>query len=177
MPDILGLRAGAPEIRIRIGIATGPVTVGNIGSKTMRSYTLMGDSVNVASRLEGACKQYGLTMLVSETTADRVGKDILLREIDAISVKGKVEPTHVFEPLALTGESRSAKFELLAETFAAALAAYRRQDWDEAEAGFENANSVFDGDAASRVFLERIRVLRDQSPGTDWDGVWRLTNK
>lgn len=177
VPDILGLRVGAPEIRIRIGIATGPVTVGNIGSETMRSYTLMGDSVNVASRLEGACKQYGLSMLVSETTADRVGKDILLREIDAIGVKGKAEPTRVFEPLALSGESKSAKFKLLAETFAAALAAYRRQDWDEAEAGFENANSVFDSDPASHVFLERIRVLRDQSPDVDWDGVWRLTNK
>ena len=176
VPEIVGLRRDAPEIDIRIGIATGPMVVGNVGSDVLKNYTLMGDSVNLGSRLEGACKAYGLRILIAEETRNLAGDAIETREIDALAVKGKSEPVRVFEPLALGGRLDDAGARLK-KRFEQGLAAYRAQDWDVAEAAFRGASEAVADDPPSRVFLERIRHLRDQPPGDAWDGVWRMTAK
>ena len=176
IPEITGLRTGAPDIDIRIGIATGPVLIGNMGSTTMKNYTIMGDTVNLAARLEGACKEYGIRMLVSDSTCQSTKADFLMREIDLIAVKGKVEPTRIFEPMVAKSAS-SALLEQLVDRFAGALSAYREQRWDEAEAGFKGVLAARPSDGPSGIFLERVSLLRATPPGSDWDGVWRMKSK
>lgn len=176
VPEITGLRQGAPAIKIRIGIATGPVVIGNIGSTKMRNFTLMGDTVNLAARLEGACKAYGVRMLVSETTAAAVREEIDLREIDAIAVKGKSEPSRIFEPLGRAADAGPTA-RILKETFETGLAAYRDQDWSKAESAFSKCLKTAPEDRPSQTFLARIEMLKQTPPGADWDGVWRMTTK
>ena len=176
VPEIVGLRQDAPEIDIRIGIATGPMVVGNVGSDVLKNYTLMGDTVNLGSRLEGACKAYGLRILIAEETRNMAGGAIEAREIDSLAVKGKNEPVRIFEPMALGGQLDDANSRLK-EHFEIGLAAYRAQDWDGAEAAFRACRGAVPEDAPSGVFMERVKHLRAQPPGADWDGVWRLTVK
>ena len=176
VPEITGLRRDAPTIRVRIGLATGPVLIGNIGSRKIRNYTLMGDTVNLAARLEGACKAYGVSMLISEATADAVRSHILLREIDSIAVKGKTEPSRIFQPLGLVADADAAQ-EGSREAFETGLEAYRAQDWTRARRAFGECTIDGTSDPAARIFLDRIDVLEQEPPGKDWDGVWRLTSK
>ncbi|MGI9382998.1 MAG: adenylate/guanylate cyclase domain-containing protein [Methyloligellaceae bacterium] len=176
VPEITGLRRDAPTVRVRIGLATGPVLIGNIGSRKIRNYTLMGDTVNLAARLEGACKEYGVRMLVSEATAAAVGEEIALREIDSIAVKGKTEPSRIFEPLGRIADAEPAT-RVLKESFEVGLAAYRAQDWTKANSAFAKCLKTVPDDRASQTFLARIESLKGTPPGTDWDGVWRMTSK
>ncbi len=176
VPEITGLRKNAPTIRMRIGLATGPVLIGNIGSRKIRNYTLMGDTVNLAARLEGACKAYGLPMLVSEGTADAVRDQVLLREIDAIAVKGKTEPSRIFQPLGFLSDIDAAA-EGRKESFETGLAAYRSQEWNKARRAFGECSNGDALDPTAQIFLDRISALEPEPPGKDWDGVWRLTTK
>jgi len=175
LPELMGLRKNVPDINLRIGMATGEVIVGNIGSDTARSYTVMGDVVNLASRLESANNVYGTRILVSEETRRLADRAMETREIDRLTVKGKTEPVGIFELLAESGKlapdwvNRRTRFE-------AALEAYRKQDWPAAEAIFKELSEKF-ADAPSRAFLERITMLKQHSPGPGWDGVWRMTAK
>lgn len=176
VPEITGLRRDAPTIRIRIGLATGPVLIGNIGSRKIRNYTLMGDTVNLAARLEGACKAYGVSMLISEATADAVRSHILLREIDSIAVKGKTEPSRIFQPLGVLADADATQ-EARRQSFETGLEAYRSQDWSKAKRAFGKCTVNGAADPTARIFLDRIDVLEQEPPGEDWDGVWRLTSK
>ena len=175
LPELMGLRKNVPEINLRIGLATGEVIVGNIGSDTARSYTVMGDVVNLASRLESANNVYGTRILVSDETRRLADRAMETREIDRLTVKGKSDPVGIYELLAETGKlapdwaSRKGRFET-------ALEAYRKQDWPAAEAIFKELSEKF-ADAPSRAFLERITMLKQHSPGPGWDGVWRMTAK
>ena len=176
LPELMGIRRGLPDIDMRIGIATGDVVVGNIGSDVTKSYTVMGDTVNLASRLEGVNKSYGTRILISETTALMAEGAIEAREIDSIVVVGKSEPQRVFEALGRRGELDPAT-TLLRDRFAAGLAAYRRQAWAEARAEFEGCLGVAPGDGPSRALLARVAHLAEHPPGPDWNGVWTLIEK
>jgi class 3 adenylate cyclase len=176
VPEIVGVKRGLPDIDIRVGIASGDVVVGNIGSDVSMNYTVMGDTVNLASRLEGASKAYGTRILIAEETWRLAGDAIEVREIDQLLVVGKTEPQRIFELLGRTGQVDPARLEL-AKGFAAALERYRARDFAEAERAFAALLAAHPGDTPSKVYLARAQRLRAEPPPEDWDGVWRLTEK
>lgn len=176
LPELLGVRTLPNTFDIRIGIATGEVLVGSIGSELMMSYTVMGDTVNLASRLEGANKEYGGRILVSEATVAGASAAIEAREIDRLVTLGQTQPQAVFEVMALKGELTAAQIELRAR-FAEGLAAYRAQRWQEAGRAFEAALAASPGDGPSMTFIKRIEGLAAAPPGEDWDGAWHLERK
>jgi class 3 adenylate cyclase len=176
LPDLMGLRRGLPKVNARIGVATGEVIIGNIGSEQTRSYTVIGDTVNFASRLEGASKAYGTRILISERTQIYAGNAIEAREIDSVLVVGKSEPERIFELLGRRGEVSVERLELR-DTFAAALADYRGRKWDKAAKGFRDCLSIVPDDPPSTVFLDRIAQFHSQPPADEWAGIWALHAK
>lgn len=176
LPELLGLRRGAPEVNIRIGLATGDVVVGSIGSSRSKSFTIMGDPVNIASRLEGANKIYGTTILADEATIDRVRAHIEVREIDIMAAVGKSEAIRIFELLGETGRTEPGLLELR-DLFEAGLAAYRAGDWAVAADRFAACRRIAPGDAPSALFEQRVRLFRETPPGKDWTGIWVTASK
>ncbi len=176
IPEITGLRAQPPRLRCRIGLATGPVVIGNIGSDTNKNYTAMGDTVNLAARLESANKNYGTQILVCAQTYHAAQALFHFREIDLLAVKGKTEATAIYEPLGPLTDSPPERLEL-ADRFSRALAAYRTQSWDEAATLFANCLQIMPDDGPSRTFLTRIDQLRHGTLPNHWDGVWHMQHK
>jgi class 3 adenylate cyclase len=167
----LGAEADGLDIDLRIGVSSGEMIVGTLGSEVSRNFTVLGDPVNLGSRLEGANKAYGTRILISERTCELVGDAITAREIDLIRVKGKDKPTRIFELLD-NGRKRA---EL--DGFSNALAAYRKGEWDIAETTFQACLSERADDPPSNAYLKRIAHLRDSPPPPDWDGVWVFDTK
>jgi len=176
LPELLGVRSVPIAIDVRIGIATGEALVGSIGSKFMMSYTLMGDTVNFASRLEGVNKVYDSRLLVSESTASAATSDVEVREIDRIVVIGQSAPQTVFEVMARKGALTPAQ-TLLRTRYSDGLAAYRARHWDEARRGFASALDAVPSDGPSTTFVKRVDGLLADPPGVDWDGAWHLDQK
>ena len=164
----LGPKAAGLDLGMRVGISSGEMVAGNIGSAASRKFSVIGDPVNLGARLEGANKNYGTRVILSERTRELAGDAAHVRELDLIRVKGKAEPTRIFELLP-----GSAARPLLED----GLAAYRAQDWARAEAAFEALRSDAPSDPVPEVFLERIAFLRSNPPGTTWDGVWVFETK
>ena len=168
---------GLMAIHIGVGIAMGQVIVGNIGSPKRMEYTAIGDSVNLASRLEGATKYYGAGILVSESLVRNLKKPVLLRETDQLRVKGKLEPVTIFEVAGHMHGAARAAFQDSIGDHEAGLAAYRAQQWDRAEAAFRAVVERRGKDVTADLYLERIAALRENPPPADWDGVWTMTEK
>jgi class 3 adenylate cyclase len=176
LPELLGVRALPNAFDLRIGIATGEVLVGSIGSALMMSYTVMGDTVNLASRLEGANKEYGGRILVSAATITGASSAIEAREIDRLVTLGQTQPQAVYEIMGRKGELTAAQIELR-DRFAEGLAAYRAQRWDEARRAFEAALAAIPGDGPSLTFIKRLDVFAAAPPEDGWDGSWHLERK
>lgn len=176
LPDLFGMKHGLPEVKVRMGIASGEVTVGNIGSETSRGYTVIGDTVNLASRLEQANKFYGTRILVSEGTRNLAGDTLVFREIDSLRVAGKLEPVKVYELIGFSDEI-SDTIRQAVQAYESGLARYRARDWDDAEAAFRDCLANAPGDKPSQVMLERIAAFRQTPPEKGWDGVWIAVGK
>ncbi|MDP2110803.1 MAG: adenylate/guanylate cyclase domain-containing protein [Thiobacillus sp.] len=176
LPEMFGVAHGLPVVNVRMGIASGEVTVGNIGSETSRSYTVIGDTVNLASRLEQANKFYGTRILVNEATRELAGDTLAFREIDSLRVAGKQETVRVHELLGLAAELSESDRQRV-QTYEAGLARYRAQDWDAAEAAFRECLAIEPKDQPSQVMLARIAAFRQAPPGAGWDGVWVALSK
>ena len=164
-----------PEIKIGVGINTGVMNVGNMGSEFRMAYTVLGDSVNLGSRLEGLTKGYDVHIIVSESTKDAV-PDYAYRELDVVRVKGKDRPVGIYEPIApIRAVDKKLQDEL--KLYRQALKYYRAQQWDMAELQFLNLAKGGNSSYLYKMYAERVAYFRRNPPAADWDGVFTYTTK
>jgi adenylate cyclase len=166
---------GGRPIAIGIGLNTGPVNVGNMGSDKRLAWTVMGDNVNLASRLEGMTKQYRSRVIISESTYGQVADQFVAREVDRIRVKGKKLPVVIYELLAKISEADA--YAPLLTKYNAALDVYRSQNWPEATGMFGELLAIYPDDGPTQVLLQRCVEFLEEAPEPDWDGVYVMKSK
>ncbi len=164
------------SIKMRIGLYSGYAVVGNMGSRKRMDYTMMGDTVNTAARLEGVNKFYGTYVMIGETTYAAASDVIFAREIDAINVVGKKVPVRIYHVIGLPDEVDEPTRQM-ADWYQQGLAAYRSQAWDEAISLFGRALKIVPADKASRVMIERCNAYKADPPGEDWNGAYTMKSK
>ncbi len=176
LPELMGLRKDIPQIGMRIGLATGEALVGSIGSDTSKNYTVMGDTVNLGSRLEGANKNYGTHVLVCERTYQMASIRFEFRKIDNIIVTGKTEAVSIYEPLGPVGEIGQSALDQRND-FEDSLAAFHKGDWAAARSAFQAYHDAYPDDGAGQTYLYRLDAIERDGPPQNWTGVWQLQSK
>lgn len=174
--EITGLRRNVPKFQVRMALATGETLIGTVGSDTTKSFTVIGDTVNTASRMEGVNKIYGTGILINEECYRLAETDIEAREIDLVTVFGKVEPVRIFELQGRQGSLEPAVAKLN-NMYADALQLYREQQWKESEKAFRECLKIREHDGPSLEFLTRIAHFARTPPPKDWNGVWNTASK
>jgi adenylate cyclase len=171
---------GKLPVEMGIGLNTGEVVCGNIGSSRRMDYTVIGDGVNLAARLESATKTYGAKILISESTVEGLQKGYVLREVDLLRVKGRSKPVAVFEALDWTVAYPEAAFpnrDLVLHHFQIGIEYYRGRAFSQARGAFTKALQLHPGDTVTRLYVDRCQAFIDNPPPTDWDGVWVMETK
>lgn len=175
VPDIIGLRRDVPLIDFRVGLSTGEVVVGSVGSDTARSFTVMGDTVNQASRIEAANKVYGTRLLIDQMTFGLAGPAIEARHIDNVLLLGRQDVVGIYELVAMSGQL-TAKQASLFERYQEGFVHYQQAEWAKAEAAFLAALEIVPDDGPSLELIARVRSLSN-APPKNWSGIWQLTAK
>lgn len=170
------VQKGEKPLHIRIGLNSGDVIVGNVGGEKHKNYTVMGDNVNLASRLEGANKEYNSAIMISESTYEAAKNFVLVRELDSLRVKGKTKPTKVFELIGMKGESEAEERLKSLVDYNSALELYKQKNFAEASKLFQKCFSDVQ-DFTSKMYLERATAYVENPPGDDWDGVFVMKTK
>jgi adenylate cyclase len=170
------IQMGLPPIHARIGINTGEMIIGNLGSSQRFDFTVIGDSVNLASRLESACKEYGTRIMISEDTYHQARDRVETRELDLLGVQGKEVPVRIYELLSRKGELDET-MQKVRDLFAEGLKFYRQQQWSEAVSYFKKILDLSSEDGPAKTFMRRCEEFMQTPPSPSWDGVYRLTAK
>jgi adenylate cyclase len=160
----------------RIGINTGDMVAGNMGTEKKMNYTIMGDAVNLAARLEGVNKQYGTWILSSEDTVKETGSRLLTRRLDRVRVVGKSEPVRLYELVDIREEAPP-DLRRMVEIFHESLDTFERGGWRQASQGFRECLSIRNDDGPAKKYLDRCEAFLKEPPAEDWDGVYNITEK
>lgn len=175
--NVKRLGEGKKPVKMGIGINTDTIVSGNIGSPRRMDYTLIGDGVNLASRLESLCKLYHASILISENTYRKLRGTYRIREVDRVVVKGKTETVAIYEVLDYHDEKTFPNVMEVVNYFRDGLSQYRNRSWDRAIGAFNEALRLHEDEKLCRLYIERCGVLKESPPGDDWDGAWIMKSK
>jgi adenylate cyclase len=164
------------ELKVGVGVNTGDMVVGNIGADVRYDYTVIGDSVNLASRTESLCKEYGVQIIITKNTLDMLDESYITRELDSVAVKGKKEPVRIFQVLGMAGEVEDSHIKF-AKQFETALNHYYGRNFTEAATECEKLLQIKPDDLTTQHLLERCHIYQETPPPADWNGAWVMTKK
>ena len=175
--NIVREKKGELPIDMGIGLNTGNIVSGNIGSPKRMDFTMIGDGVNLAARLESACKQYSARLLISEFTYSKLKGTYRIRDIDKVIVKGKTEPVGVYEVLDFHSEETFPNLMEAVNHFKSGRAHYDKGEWDKATKAFQEAIALNPNDKLAHTYIARCEQLKAEPPEGEWNGVWVMTSK